>query len=385
MQSSSGGTSLDNSALVHKITPITGGTTYSNTKATSSINSSHVTKREASTVKNATFCVQNIRESLRQQNISEDIADILLSSWRQSTQQQYWTYFHKWMLFCERKSINTFQASVNNVLEFLLQLYNSGLGYSAVNTAKSCISSVFEIINPETSLGSNSLIKKFMRGIFNKRPSLPRYACTWDVSLVLEYLKTLIPVNTISLRLLSWKLAMLIALLTGQRCQSLHLIDIRNIFIYNVFVKIHFGDLLKQSKPGSHLQPIELVRYKQDERLCVVKTLQEYLGRTKSLRGEEIQLFVSTMTPHQKISKQTISNWIRTVLENSGIDVKMFKAHSTRTASMSAAKSANVPITTILNVAGWKSDCTFRKFYNKPCSEEKVNVGNIILENYSKS
>ncbi|XP_061166546.1 uncharacterized protein LOC133191815 [Saccostrea echinata] len=283
MQSSSGGASLDNSALVHKITPITGGTTYSDTQATSSINSSNVAYREAPSVKNETICMQNIRENLRQQNISEDIADILLSSWRKSTQQQYRTYFHKWMLFCERKSISPFQASVNPVLEFLLELYKSGLGYSAVNTAKSCNFSIFDIINPETSLGSSSLIERFMRGIFNRRPSLPRYTCTWDVSVVLEYLKTLIPVNTISLRFLSWKLAMLIALLTGQRCQSLHLIDIRNILINNDFVKIHFGDLLKQSKPGNHLQPIELVRFKQDERLCVVKTNLTRIHRTYTI------------------------------------------------------------------------------------------------------
>lgn len=63
---------------------------------------------------------------------------------------------------------------------------------------------------------------------------------------------------------------MLLALLTGQRCQSLHLIDIRNLIVEDD-CEIHFGDLLKQSKPRHHLAPIELVRYKEDESLFVVK------------------------------------------------------------------------------------------------------------------
>lgn len=43
----------------------------------------------------------------------------------------------------------------------------------------------------------------------------------------------------------------------------LHLIDIRNIIVEDV--TIHFGVLLKQSKPGQHLAPIELVRDKEEK------------------------------------------------------------------------------------------------------------------------
>jgi hypothetical protein len=89
------------------------------------------------------------------------------------------------------------------------------------------------------------------------------------------------------------------------------------------------------------------------------------------------------MVPHQKVSKQTISNWIKTVLKKSGINTKSFKAHSTRAASMSTANLANVPIQSILKMAGWKLDCTFRKFYNKPCSGNRDNVGSAILQKCS--
>lgn len=51
-----------------------------------------------------------------------------------------------------------------------------------------------------------------------------------------------------------------------------------------------------QSKQGHHLAPIERVRYKEDESLCVVKTLIEYLGRMKPQRRKGSRLFIST--PH---------------------------------------------------------------------------------------
>lgn len=37
-----------------------------------------------------------------------------------------------------------------------------------------------------------------MRGIFNKRPFWAKYKCMWDVYVVLEFLKVLVPVHTIT-------------------------------------------------------------------------------------------------------------------------------------------------------------------------------------------
>ncbi len=45
----------------------------------------------------------------------------------------------------------------------------------------------------------------------------------------------------------------------------------------------------------------------------------------------------------------------------------IFSPHSTRSAACSAAATI-VPIDTILRTAGWSSENTFRKFYNKEVS-----------------
>ena len=52
------------------------------------------------------------------------------------------------------------------------------------------------------------------------------------------------------------------------------------------------------------------------------------------------------------------------VLQNSGIDVNIFKPHSTKSASTSKAKLSDAPLADILDKAGWKSEATFAKFYD---------------------
>ena len=62
-------------------------------------------------------------------------------------QYKTYRYLDKWKVFCDRKESNIFSPSVSEVLDFLLGLYNSGLQYSAINTAHSALSSFITIDN----------------------------------------------------------------------------------------------------------------------------------------------------------------------------------------------------------------------------------------------
>ena len=53
-------------------------------------------------------------------------------------------------------------------------------------------------------------------------------------------------------------------------------------------------------------------------------------------------------------------------MQQAGIDITKFMPHTIRAASTSGAKRNAVPLENILNAAGWKSDCVFAKYYNKP-------------------
>ena len=56
----------------------------------------------------------------------------------------------------------------------------------------------------------------------------------------------------------------------------------------------------------------------------------------------------------------------------------MFKAHSTGSASTSAAKAADVLIQVILEAAGWRSDSVFGKFYDKNIQEDDTYAQAIL-------
>lgn len=226
------------------------------------------------------------------------------------------------MQFCTERTIDTFAPSVNSVLDFLTNLYHKGLGYSSLNIARSALSS-FISLNGET-VGNHILIKRFLKGVFNKRPSLPKYSFTWNVSTVLNYLKTLSPVDNLSLEQLTWKLVMLLALLTGQRGQTLHCLDIRNIDVDTDRIVIRLGDLLKTSRVNRHLGELVLEAYP-EQSLCVVSTLNAYLDRTTVLRQKVTQLFITTMKPYKAAARGTISKWIKKVMQAAGIDKKCFR------------------------------------------------------------
>ena len=175
--------------------------------------------------------------------------------------------------------------------------------------------------------------------------------------------------NTLSLQHLTFKLLMLCALTTGQRCQSFHLMNLSTMQKSEASYTFVIDELGKGSAPGQ-LQPVlVLVQFPSD--LCVVTTLEEYLRRKASSRGDEHRLFFSYISPHKRVSKDTIARWIKTVMALAGI--------STRMASSSKAKACHVPLTSIMKAASQKSADVFSNFYNKPVAAENRSFEEAIL------
>ena len=121
-----------------------------------------------------------------------------------------------------------------------------------------------------------------------------------------------------------------------------------------------------QRWPEQTFTTITFHSYPLDKRLCIVELLSAYVKRTAPLRKETKQLLICHAEPHGPASRDTISRWIKQTMKDAGIDTTVFKPHSTRGASTSAAKALNVPVQVIMNTAGWRSDSTFAKFYDRP-------------------
>lgn len=262
-------------------------------------------------------------------------------------------------------------------MDFLLHLHDKGLSYSAINTARSALSSVMKVEG--VPFGNSELVTRFMRGIFNINPALPKHARIWDTNIVLHYLEKMSPRKSITLKQLTLKTVMLLALLTGQRAQTIYLFEIDNITFQGDQVQITIARLIKTSKPSWHLEPIKFTKYV-NKKLCIVTYLKHYMDRTRVLRNNEQQLFISYRKPYKKVTKSTISRWVRTVMAKSGIDTSKFKAHSTRAATNSKV-SKFLPLTTILKSGGWRNSVTYAKHYNLQLEDENT-VAKVILDKF---
>ena len=120
------------------------------------------------------------------------VADVVMLSWRPSTHKQYGT----WANFCGERKVDPLRPTLMCVLEFLQRLFEQGLSYSALNTARSATSNldIHSMLTVNGSLvGQHPLVCWFVRGVFNHRKPVPRYTTIWPVEKVLDYLRKLWP------------------------------------------------------------------------------------------------------------------------------------------------------------------------------------------------
>ena len=113
--------------------------------------------------------------------------------------------------------------------------------------------------------------------------------------------------------------------------------------------------------------PIEIRSFAPDSRLCPVTYIKHYSTKTHSLPSNP-RLLISYTKPHKPVTNSTVARWIRSTLQDAGIDISIFLAHSSRTASTSYSANAQLPLADILKAGGWSNTQTFAEHYNKPIS-----------------
>lgn len=309
-----------------------------------------------------------VREQVQARGVSAEGADIIMASWTAGTEKQYRPHFRRWSQFCSRWHINSINPNVSDIINFLSDTFHRNVRYESVNTARSALSSLGIVVDG-CRAGNHPLVIRFMKGVFNLRPPLPRYAATWDVQPVLRRLQSMHPLHTLSLKDLSLKLVMLMALTQAARVQTLHLLTIKGVCIEQDFFMVPLSGNIKQCRPQFNVRVIKFLAYTKDASLCVCETLRQYLDRTRELRQgmgqESYSLFLSFIKPHKAVTRDTIARWIRKMLDMSGVDTTTFKAGSVRAAAASKAKALAVPINCIMAKAGWTRASTFAKFYDK--------------------
>ena len=164
--------------------------------------------------------VSCLRGQYQTMGIPDNVTEILLSASRPSTRKTYQSAWRRWSGWCVKRKTDPLSAPLTDILLYLTEYFNSGAAYRSVNVARSAISTSHTKLNG-LPVGQNPLVIQLLKGMFNNRPPKPRYSHTWEVSLATTYLASLGSNRSLSLKQLSWKLAMLFSLTCPERVSAL--------------------------------------------------------------------------------------------------------------------------------------------------------------------
>ena len=327
--------------------------------------------------------LENIRQRYKTMGISEKAIELLCNNTKSSTSKTYNVSWAQWSRWCSERKSDPVSCPVSDILTFLAEQFSQGKEYRSINVLRSAISSAHCHID-DKPVGQHPLIVRLMKGVSISRPPQPRYQKTWNVSVVTAHLASLGCNKTMSIKQLSQKLCMLMALMCPERSSVMASLDITYMRHYPEGVKFSHTIFRKRAHSGNLGESV----YPKftDESLCPVTCLSVYLERTKDWRAinkDKPRLFLSIKKPHKpvKLSSSTLSRWIKETIFQSGIKDFSFKGHSVRSASTSAARASGLSIDTIISMADWTNESTFKKFYYRPSLP--VTYGTTVLSNSS--
>ena len=241
-------------------------------------------------------------------------------------------------------------------------MFEKGLGYSSICTACSALNN-FVLLLGYSDISEHNFMKHFIKGCLNKRPPQPQYAHTWDINQALQHIHQMGQNFVLTLKQLSLKLVVLLALLNIQRVETIPSFNIEKMFLDETSCTFLPNNLLKHPRPSYVNKPVTYRSYPQNPNLCPVTAIRHYKSVRDLLFPNTAQFIVTYRKPHKAAHKDTISRCVKQLMTEAGVDTSICKGHSCRSASASAAKSIGIPIEDILRKGNWSHANTFLHFY----------------------
>jgi hypothetical protein len=306
---------------------------------------------------------------------------LLVNSKTEGTRRNYlsaWKKFHRW---CCEQQVDPISCPLSYVINYLSHLFDTNLEYNTIAVHRSAISAQHNMVDRH-KVGEHPKISQLMKGVSKLRPLQPKYCSTWNVNLVLTFIKTLGDNMTMTLMDLSQKTVFLLAITSAHRGKELHSLKLHLMNLHEEYIVFQFDVQFKTTKQGQRPKDTYFHTFKEDPILCPTETLRSLLARTQEYRTTDTitgrwlpdKIFLSTIKPHKEVSKPTLATWIVRILERAGVTLyshtsqagKKYSSHSTRAASCSKVAKLGLPIEDIVKQANWSQRSTFEKFYHKP-------------------
>lgn len=294
-----------------------------------------------------------------------------------------WLGFQHW---CEGRDADPLTCSVGDILSFLQLLVDRGLSHATVKVYAAAISSCHEGLGGGPVF-AHPLVKRFLQGVRRLRPATRTSVPQWELPLVLEALTRdpYEPLDRSSLKALSFKTALLLALTSAKRVSELCALSVHPSCLLlrgdcsGAVLKPNPSFVPKNIRSSFRSRIIQLEAFHPpphgDSReaklhlLCPVRALTYYVDRTAAVRNTD-QLFVcyDDRMAGRALSKKRLAKWlcegICSAYAQAGREPPtVVRAHSTRSVATSTALFSGTSVEDICTAASWSSPCPFIRFY----------------------
>ena len=169
--------------------------------------------------------VELIRDVLKRHHFPDTVVDMAANPLRDSSTNVYNSHWKAFALWANNKDILPSDLSYITLAEYLIYLFSQNKKVNTILVHKASISSVLKLLNPPTAL-QGSTLHNVIRRMTILRPREQEVLPRWHLSVVLKGLmKSPFAINGtdrhISLELLSYKTAFLVAQASGARGSEL--------------------------------------------------------------------------------------------------------------------------------------------------------------------
>ena len=330
-------------------------------------------------------CMATLKRFAIQAGFSPAVAGQLIFSRRLSTRLNYqarWGIYRKW---CKDFHHRSSSPSIAKIADFLTYMFkNKGAALSTIKGYRAMLAAVFKFPLPEIS--SSPVLKDLIRSfeISAPRPIFP--PPPWDLDKVLEFLSgpPFEPLARASFLDKTKKALFLLAMATAKRVSELQALSFTVSFQGEDLVLYY--DPFFRAKTESVINPLprsvvvlSLSDFAGDlpERLhCPVRAVKYLRKAARSASFILPRLFVSPKNPKRSMSKNAMSFYLRQLIIDSGAvsSARPPRAHDIRGIATSLNYYSNLSLTSLMQVATWKSKRVFASRYLKEVSATQDNI-----------
>ena len=329
-----------------------------------------------------------IRDILKSHRIPDTVVDMAADPLRDSSSHVYNSHWKAFAIWANEKGLHPKDLSFFTLAEYLVHLFSLNKKVNTILVHKASISSVLKLLNPPTTLQETTL-QNVIRRMTILRPREQEVLPRWHLSVVLKGLmKPPFTINgsdrQISLELLSYKTAFLVALASGARGSELvalsrasHNLDFTMLpsGAKQVSIRMVPKFIPKNQRPEVIPEPIvfpgmaHLFPKDPERLLCPVRALGLYIVRSaERAQTDPLEKLFVHFTPNTQLFTTHFRRWvaetIRLTYENSSqSDLPKIKAHDVRGISASIAYYRNTPLKELCGLIGWKSSNVFVRHY----------------------